>query len=247
MSLACATIDPEMFTRGPIAIVNGHELGTQGMCNKKGSIDGVGAVAFVNDCLLPMFDARGKPPSLPPPDAYACAAAAAAAAAATRAAARAATLALAAPCVVCSGWLLLAVGRMRRPCPRTLRASRHRRPAVLLERAGGLKASRRASLTCDCCGTHMTVEFLEFCEDNHMVICLRTPRCSHAIQFEDLVNFWVFKNAASVLKNGAFIDLGWCDVWALLTILGPSPSSGRLLAYGQAARRPVRLHMHHLG
>jgi hypothetical protein len=67
--------------------------------------------------------------------------------------------------------------------------------------SGPLSSGKRAVLTCDCVGTHMTTEFLEKCEKNHLVVCLRTPNCSHAIQFEDLVNFWQFKNAA---------DVGWC-------------------------------------
>ena len=63
-------------------------------------------------------------------------------------------------------------------------------------------------LTCDCCGTHMTIDFLEFCEVNHMLVCLRTPNCSQSIQFEDLVNFWVFKNGATELEDGTTVGSG---------------------------------------
>ena len=49
----------------------------------------------------------------------------------------------------------------------------------------------------------MTYEFVEFCANNHILLVLRTKYNSHAIQFEDLVNFWVLKNAR---------DVGWYKV-----------------------------------
>ena len=46
----------------------------------------------------------------------------------------------------------------------------------------------------------MTEEFLEHCRRNHIVVVLRTPWCANSIQFEDLLNFWILKNAP---------DVGW--------------------------------------
>lgn len=49
----------------------------------------------------------------------------------------------------------------------------------------------------------MTSKFLDRCRDRHIVVVLRTPWCSNSIQFEDLLNFWVLKNAK---------DVGWYKV-----------------------------------
>mmetsp|Transcript_31731 Transcript_31731/g.63367 ORF Transcript_31731/g.63367 Transcript_31731/m.63367 type:complete len:590 (-) Transcript_31731:1569-3338(-) len=64
----------------------------------------------------------------------------------------------------------------------------------------GLTSSRKAVVACDGVGTHMTLEFLEHCQDHYIVLVLRTPYCSQVEQFEDLVNFWDFKNTK---------DVGW--------------------------------------
>jgi len=42
----------------------------------------------------------------------------------------------------------------------------------------------------------MTTAFIIKCDENHIVVVLRTPWCSNSIQFEDLVNFWQLKNDA---------------------------------------------------
>ena len=77
VSLACTNFDIDILTLGPVATVNGIMLGTQGVCNPKGSIDGAGAIAFVNDSLVPMFDAHGAPqlpsPPMPPLSPRGCA------------------------------------------------------------------------------------------------------------------------------------------------------------------------------
>ena len=49
----------------------------------------------------------------------------------------------------------------------------------------------------------MTTDFLEHCAMNFIRVVLRTPNCSTIQQFEDLVNFWAFKNNA---------DFGWYKV-----------------------------------
>ena len=115
---------PLIFKLGPIATVNGKQLGTQGTCNEKGSIDGQGIILALNDCVIPMFDAYD-----------------------------------------------------------------------------GLTAQKMGMLVCDGCGTHMTLELLEHCTDNHIIVIIRTPYCSSIIQFEDIVNFWDLKNCK---------DIGWC-------------------------------------
>ena len=165
VSLACTNFDPDILSLGPVATINGRDLGTQGICNPKGSINGAGAISFISDALIPMFDAYGQssPLSTHPITYHA------------------------------------------RPPPRPpLSPSTHLSPSTKRAphpTAGGLKSYRRGVLTCDCVGTHMTTDFLEFCCENHMQVCLRTPMCSQAIQFEDIDNFWQFKNAK---------DTGWC-------------------------------------
>lgn len=111
------------FSRGPVATVNGRQFPTQGGHNAKGSVDTPQAIAFIRDCLLPMFEAHG-----------------------------------------------------------------------------GLRSDRKAVLVCDGVGTHMTEEFIDFCNKNHIVLAIRTPNCSSIQQFEDLVNFWELKNAGGGLN-----------------------------------------------
>ena len=99
---------------------------------------------------------------------------------------------------------------------------------------GGLRADRHAVVVCDGVGTHMTSEFLDFCEANYIEIVLRTPNCSnteyvicmpalsvcltsaHAFdlyrQFEDLVNFWHLKNN----KIAGFFKLKQTALWEQL-------------------------------
>ena len=55
-------------------------------------------------------------------------------------------------------------------------------------------------VACDGVSTHMTTELFAACRKACIVIVLRTPWCSNRIQFEDLVNFWILKNAK---------DVGW--------------------------------------
>lgn len=130
-SFATKNFDPSILLLGPVAVVNGVELGSQGMCNPKGSIDSEGAISFVSSSLVPMFNAHG-----------------------------------------------------------------------------GLSAEKKGVVTCDCVGPHMTTEFLEFCRGCHIDLNLRTPQCSQSIQFEDLVNFWQFKNGRT--QEG--VDCGWYKV-----------------------------------
>lgn len=71
---------------------------------------------------------------------------------------------------------------------------------VMFQARGGLRSDRRAVVACDGVGTHMTTEFFAACRKAHIVIVLRTPWCSNRIQFEDILNFWLLKNAK---------DVGW--------------------------------------
>ena len=59
MSFACSEFDTSILRFGPVAMVNGIKLATQGTCNPKGSVDGKGAIQYVSDSLIPMFDAHG--------------------------------------------------------------------------------------------------------------------------------------------------------------------------------------------
>ena len=56
-----AKTDPSrsMLEAGPVAIVNGKRLGTTGTANAKGSVDGEGALLFIDYSLIPMFEAHG--------------------------------------------------------------------------------------------------------------------------------------------------------------------------------------------
>lgn len=56
----------------------------------------------------------------------------------------------------------------------------------------------------------MTTDFLEHCAMNFIRVVLRTPNCSTIQQFEDLVNFWAFKNNA---------DFGWYKVRIVLELV----------------------------
>ena len=58
----------------------------------------------------------------------------------------------------------------------------------------------------------MTVEFLELCEEYFIRIVQRTPNCSTIIQFEDLLNFWLFKNNR---------ECGWYKVQPLCHLASP--------------------------
>ena len=51
-----------------------------------------------------------------------------------------------------------------------------------------------AASSYDGVGPHCTLEFLELLIDKNIVSVIRTPNVSQLIQFEDLVNFWQFKN-----------------------------------------------------
>jgi hypothetical protein len=66
------------------------------------------------------------------------------------------------------------------------------------EAHGKLSDDRRGVISCDGVGPHMTTQFLDKCTAKHILVCLRTMWCSNSIQFEDLLNFWIFKNAKEI-------------------------------------------------
>jgi hypothetical protein len=65
---------------------------------------------------------------------------------------------------------------------------------------GGLTDQKKGVVVCDGCGTHVTLELLEHCSANNIIVVIRTPYCSSTIQFEDIVQFWELKNCK---------DIGW--------------------------------------
>ena len=58
---------PHLLAVGPVAVVNGVKLGTQGTSNKKGSVDTDAALQAIDDCFIPMFKAHGELASHAPP------------------------------------------------------------------------------------------------------------------------------------------------------------------------------------
>ena len=126
VSCASKTLDQNILLEGPVARINGVDIGTNGVCNEKGSVDGPAAIKFVEKSLVPMFKAHGI-----------------------------------------------------------------------------LSEDYQAVATCDCVGTHMTLEFLKCCRKHHIELCMRTPNTSEYTQFEDLVSFKELKSAK---------DVGWYKV-----------------------------------
>jgi hypothetical protein len=51
-----------MLQAGPVAIVNGKQIGTTGTANNKGSVDGEAALMFIDHSVLPMLSAHGPCP-----------------------------------------------------------------------------------------------------------------------------------------------------------------------------------------
>ena len=96
----------------------------------------------------------------------------------------------------------------------------------MLNAHGGVSSTRRAVMACDGVVTHMTSKFLDKCKECHIVVVLRTPYCSNSIQFEDLMNFWVLKNAK---------DVGWYKVKqdAIFERLGQTCGSSATLSHAK--------------
>jgi hypothetical protein len=104
MSLACLSVNPAWFRLGPTTTLGGKVIHTDGVCNEKGSVDGIGAVCFLRRGVIRNWTARGEEPT----------------------------------------------------------------------------ADKKGVLICDGCGTHMTLDFLDWCIANHIILVLRTPNCSQA-------------------------------------------------------------------
>ena len=104
LSLACQTVDPNWFHKRPTTTLGGCVVKSDDICNEKGSVDGVGAVCFLQRALMRNWTARGKVPT----------------------------------------------------------------------------AEEPGVITCDECGTHLTLEFLDCCKKFHLILVLRTPNCSQA-------------------------------------------------------------------
>ena len=96
----------------------------------------------------------------------------------------------------------------------------------MLNAHGGVSSTRRAVAACDGVTTHMTSQFLDKCKQRHIVISLRTPYCSNSIQFEDLLNFWLLKNAK---------DVGWYKVkqQAIFERLGQTRGASSTLSHAK--------------
>ena len=47
ISCASKTLDQSILIEGPVARINGVDIGTNGVCNEKGSVDGPAAIEFV--------------------------------------------------------------------------------------------------------------------------------------------------------------------------------------------------------
>ena len=96
----------------------------------------------------------------------------------------------------------------------------------MLNAHGGVSSTNRAVLACDGVGTHMTSQFLDKCKQRHIVVSLRTPYCSNSIQFEDLHNFWLLKNAK---------DVGWYKVKqeAIFERLGQTKGASSTLSHAK--------------
>lgn len=96
----------------------------------------------------------------------------------------------------------------------------------MLNAHGGVSSTKRAVAACDGVKTHMTSQFLDKCKERHIVVSLRTPYCSNSIQFEDLLNFWLLKNAK---------DVGWYKVkqQAIIDRLGQTKGNSATLSHAK--------------
>ena len=96
----------------------------------------------------------------------------------------------------------------------------------MLKAHGGVFSWRRAVMACDGVGTHMSSQFLDKCKQENIVVVLRTPYCSNSIQFEDLYNFFILKNAK---------DIGWYKVKqeAILKQLGQTLGASSTLSHAK--------------
>ena len=96
----------------------------------------------------------------------------------------------------------------------------------MLNAHGGVSSTKRAVAACDGVKTHMTSQFLDKCKERHIVVSLRTPYCSNSIQFEDLLNFWLLKNAK---------DIGWYKVkqQAIIDRLGQTKGNSATLSHAK--------------
>eukprot|EP00965_Chrysotila_dentata_P026915 893248-Pleurochrysis_carterae.AAC.1 len=61
-------------------------------------------------------------------------------------------------------------------------------------------ASTPLVVFCDGHGSHLTVDLVKFCRDNHVVVLLRVPHTSHLTQGENLRNFQAFKTEVAMTK-----------------------------------------------
>ena len=96
----------------------------------------------------------------------------------------------------------------------------------MLNAHGGVSQSKKAVMACDGVTTHMTSQFLDKCKEQHIVVVFRTPQCTNSEQPEDLLNFWLLKNAK---------DVGWYKVKqnAIFKRLGDTQGASSTLSHAK--------------